>query len=106
MVILREQAAGTRVTLLEGLEGIGLSLEDLQTAPIELGSAEGIIVAVEAGWGISWASMVAARRAFEMGNIQIVEEELSLKKAGDICHLWLVILRTMLPTCPLLHFSQ
>jgi len=80
-VILREQAAGTRVTLEEGLERIGLSLGDLRPAPMELGSAEGIIAAVEAGWGISWVSMVAAQRAFEMGKIRIVEVEgLSLRR--------------------------
>ena len=42
---------------------------------MELGSAEGVIAAVEAGWGISWVSMVAARRAIEMGKIRTVEVE-------------------------------
>ena len=84
-VILREQAAGTRVTMLEGLERIGLSLDDFRTAPIELGSAEGVIAAVEAGWGISWVSMVAAKRAFEMGKIQIVEVDgLSLSRTINL----------------------
>jgi DNA-binding transcriptional LysR family regulator len=80
-VILREEAAGTRVTMLEGLERIGLSLDDLRVAPMELGSAEGVIAAVEAGWGISWVSMVAAQRAFEMGKIRTIEVEgLSLRR--------------------------
>jgi DNA-binding transcriptional LysR family regulator len=70
-VILREESAGTRVVLLEGLEQIGLKVDDLKVAPIELGAAEGIIAAVEAGWGISWVSMVAAQRAFEMGKIRL-----------------------------------
>ncbi len=74
-VILREESAGTRVALLEKLEQIGLKLDDLKVAPIELGAAEGIIAAVEAGWGISWVSMVAAQRAFEMGKIRLVEVE-------------------------------
>jgi DNA-binding transcriptional LysR family regulator len=74
-VILREESAGTRVALLEKLEQIGLKLDDLQVSPIELGAAEGIIAAVEAGWGISWVSMVAAQRAFEMGKIRLVEVE-------------------------------
>jgi DNA-binding transcriptional LysR family regulator len=69
---LREESAGTRVALLEGLEQIGLKVDDLKVAPIELGAAEGIIAAVEAGWGISWVSMVAAQRAFEMGKIRLV----------------------------------
>lgn len=80
-IILREEAAGTRVALLEGLGRIGLSLEDFHLAPIELGAAEGILSAVEAGWGISWVSMVAAQRAFEMGKIRTVEVEgLSLQR--------------------------
>ena len=74
-LILREESAGTRVTLLEGLERAGLSLGDFRLAPLELGVAEGIISAVEAGWGISWVSMVAAQRAFEMGKIRIIEVE-------------------------------
>jgi DNA-binding transcriptional LysR family regulator len=80
-VILREEAAGTRVALLEGLEQIGVKLDDLEVAPIELGAAEGIISAVEAGWGISWVSMVAAQRAFEVGRIRLIEVEgLSLRR--------------------------
>jgi len=74
-IILREEAAGTRVAVLEKLEQIGLTLDDLQIAHIELGAAEGIVSAVEAGWGISWVSMVAARRAFELGQIRLVEVE-------------------------------
>jgi DNA-binding transcriptional LysR family regulator len=74
-LILREESAGTRVTMLEGLEQAGLSLDDFKVAAIELGAAEGIISAVEAGWGISWVSQVAARRAFEMGKIRVLEVE-------------------------------
>jgi DNA-binding transcriptional LysR family regulator len=80
-IILREQAAGTRVTMLKGLESAGLSLDDFRVAAMELGSAESVIAAVEAGWGISWVSMVAARRAIEMGKIRTVEvEALSLRR--------------------------
>ncbi len=74
-VILREEAAGTRVTLLEGLEHIGMRLDDLNVAPVELGAAESIISAVEAGCGISWVSMVAAQRAVELGKIRLIEVE-------------------------------
>jgi DNA-binding transcriptional LysR family regulator len=80
-VILREEAAGTRIALLEGLEQIGLKPDDLKVAPIELGTAESIISAVEAGWGISWVSMVAAQRAVEMGKIRLIEVDgLSLRR--------------------------
>ncbi len=74
-VILREEAAGTRIALLEGLEHTGVKPDDLNVAPIELGTAESIISAVEAGWGISWVSMVAAQRAAEVGKIRLVEVE-------------------------------
>jgi len=80
-IILREEAAGTRVALLEGLERVSLLLDDFHLAPIELGAAEGIIAAVEAGWGLSWVSIVAAQRAFETGKIRTVEVEgLSLQR--------------------------
>ncbi|HVP21696.1 MAG TPA: LysR family transcriptional regulator [Anaerolineaceae bacterium] len=80
-VILREEAAGTRIALLEGLENIGIGQNDLKVAPIVLGTAESIISAVEAGWGISWVSMVAAQRAVEMGKIRLIEVEgLSLRR--------------------------
>jgi len=58
-----------------------LSLDDFRQSPIELGAAEGVISAVEAGWGISWVSMVVAQRAFEMGKLRTVEVEgLSLQR--------------------------
>ena len=80
-VIFREEAAGTRIALLEGLEHVGVKLDDLKVAPIELGAAESIISAVEAGWGISWVSMVAAQRAVELGKIRLIEVEgLSLRR--------------------------
>jgi DNA-binding transcriptional LysR family regulator len=72
---LREEAAGTRIALLEGLEQIGVKPADLKIARIELGAADGIISAVEAGWGISWVSMVAAQRAVEVGKIRLIEVE-------------------------------
>ena len=80
-VIFREPAAGTRIALLEGLEQAGLKPSDLNIARIELGAAEGIISAVEAGCGISWVSMVAAQRAVELGKIRLIEVEgLSLRR--------------------------
>lgn len=74
-IILREEHAGTRVTMLEELESAGLDLDSLQFAPFELGAAEGVIAAVRAGWGISWVSKVAAMCAVEMGKIGIVQVE-------------------------------
>ena len=80
-IVLREEAAGTRLALLEGLERAGLKPGDLKVAPIELGAAESIISAVEAGWGISWVSMVAAQRAVELGKIRLIEVEgLSMRR--------------------------
>ena len=80
-VILREEAAGTRIALLEGLEHVGVKGNDIKVAPIEFGAAESIIAAVEAGCGISWVSMVAAQRAVEIGKIRLIEVEgLSLRR--------------------------
>lgn len=74
-IIFREDLAGTRVAMLEGLEKAGLCVDQLKVAPIELGAAEGVIAAVEAGCGISWVSRIAASHPAEMGKIGIIEVE-------------------------------
>jgi len=71
-IIMHAEAAGTRPTMLESLERVGLSLDDLRVT-MELGSAEGVIAAVEAGCGIAWVSTVAVQRALELGRIRTVE---------------------------------
>lgn len=81
-IILREEHAGTRETMLEGLESVGLSQDAMRFAPFELGAPEGVVAAIEAGWGISWVSKVAAWRACEMGRVGIVQVEgLRLRRA-------------------------
>lgn len=71
-IVLREESSGTRLTMLEGMERVGLTVDELNIAQMQLGSPEGIIAAVEAGWGISWLSRIAAGRAVASERIAIV----------------------------------
>jgi DNA-binding transcriptional LysR family regulator len=66
--ILREETAGTRRVMQTGLLEHNVRLADLDTV-MELGSAEAIVTAVEAGIGIAFISRIVARRAISVGHI-------------------------------------
>jgi DNA-binding transcriptional LysR family regulator len=72
--ILREKGAATRQVVLDALAEQGIAPEDLRVA-MELGSAEGVEAAVEAGHGISFVSRVAAERGLELGRIKTIPVE-------------------------------
>ncbi|MCL4487738.1 MAG: selenium metabolism-associated LysR family transcriptional regulator [Chloroflexi bacterium] len=72
--ILREGGAATRQLVLSTLAGCGISSDQLRV-PMELGSAEAVEAAVEAGHGVSIVSRVAVRRGLEMGRIKTVGVE-------------------------------
>jgi LysR family transcriptional regulator, transcriptional activator of the cysJI operon len=73
-VILREEAAGTRDVLMEGLRQHDI-LPDMLEVSMTLGNAEAIEMAVEEGLGISFVSRLAASRGLELGRIVEVEVE-------------------------------
>ncbi len=73
-MLLRESTSGTRKAMLEGLAACGISMEDLNIC-MELGNAEAIEMAVEAGLGISFVSVMAAAKGLELGRIQVVRVE-------------------------------
>ena len=71
-LILREENAGTREVLLEGLKQHDI-LPDMLNVVMKLGNAEAIEMAVEEGIGISFISRLAALRGLELGKVVEVE---------------------------------
>jgi len=67
-LILREEAAGTREVLMEGLLKRDISPEMLNVAMV-LGNAEAIGMAVEEGLGVAFISRLAAARGIALGRI-------------------------------------
>lgn len=73
-MILREEAAGTREVLMEGLLKHDISSDMLNVAMV-LGNAEAIGMAVEEGLGIAFISRLAAARGLALGRIVEVSVE-------------------------------
>ena len=73
-MILREELAGTREVLMDGLHAHDISPDMLNVAMV-LGNAEAIEIAVEEGLGIAFVSRLAAARGLELGRIVEVEVE-------------------------------
>ncbi len=73
-IILREEVAGTREVLMEGLRQHDISLDMLNVAMV-LGNAEAIEMAVEEELGIAFISRLAASRGLALGRIVEVKVE-------------------------------
>jgi DNA-binding transcriptional LysR family regulator len=71
-IILREEVAGTREVLMDGLRQHDI-LPDMLNVAMTLGNAEAIEMAVEEGLGIAFVSRLAASRGLELGRIVEVE---------------------------------
>jgi DNA-binding transcriptional LysR family regulator len=67
-LILREEAAGSREVLVDGLRQFDISPDMLKVAMV-LGNAEAIEMAVEEGIGVAFISRLAAARGLELGRI-------------------------------------
>lgn len=67
--VIRESGSGTRLVFERELKNLGLSIKDVNVA-LELGSAEGIITAVEAGLGLSVVSRWAASHALALKRVK------------------------------------
>ena len=72
--IMRDDTAGTRQVMLEGLIEHEIHLDDLNIV-MELGNAEAIEMAVEEGIGVSIVSRLVAQRGVDLGRIKVVEVE-------------------------------
>lgn len=73
-MILREEVAGTREVLFEGLMKCDISPDMLNIAMV-LGNAEAIEMAVEEGLGIAFISRLAAARGLDLGRVVEVAVE-------------------------------
>jgi DNA-binding transcriptional LysR family regulator len=73
-IILREEAAGTREVLLDGLVKHDISADMLNVAMV-LGNAEAIEMAVEEELGIAFVSRLAASRGIALGRVVEVSVE-------------------------------
>jgi DNA-binding transcriptional LysR family regulator len=73
-LIMREENAGTREVLFDGLRQHDI-LPDMLTVVMTLGNAEAIEMAVEERIGISFVSRLAAARGLELGRIVEVTVE-------------------------------
>lgn len=79
-VILREETAGSRQLLEEGLRQHGITLDQLRVV-LELGSAEAIQTAVEEGTGVGFVSCSVAWRGLTLGlTHQVKVDGLSLRR--------------------------
>ncbi|HEY62440.1 MAG TPA: LysR family transcriptional regulator [Anaerolineae bacterium] len=67
-LIMREESAGTREVLMDGLKAHNIS-PDMLNIIMELGNAESIEMAVEEGIGISFISHLAAMRGLALGTV-------------------------------------
>ena len=67
-VILREPTSGTRRVLMTELAKHDISLDDLRIY-LEMGNAEAIVRTVEAGYGVSFVSTLAAEWALKVGRV-------------------------------------
>jgi len=72
--IIRDDTAGTRQVMMEGLLEHGVHLDDLNVV-MELGNAEAIEMAVEEGIGVSIVSRLVAQRGVDLGRIKMLEIE-------------------------------
>ena len=79
-MILREEIAGTREVLVEGLQGHDISPDMLNIAMV-MGNAEAIVMAVGEGIGVAFVSRLAALRDLELGNvIEVAVSGMSLRR--------------------------
>lgn len=79
--IMREEGSGTRATLAEGLDAIGLALDQLHTV-LTLGSSEAVALSVQQGIGVSFISRTVVERLVPEGVVAVSVEDLEL--AQDI----------------------
>jgi len=69
--ILRDRESGTRQEVEAALQRVGLSVSDLNLV-MEIGNAEAISMAVEAGIGVAFVPRSVARRGIQLGKIKEV----------------------------------
>ena len=77
--IMREQSSGTMATVYDGLAGVGVSREDLETLLV-LGNPEAIALAVQEGLGVGFVSSIVVDKLVRDGVAVIDVRGLSLER--------------------------
>ncbi len=78
--VMREPSSGTYLALKEGLDQVGLDVEQLESVLV-LGNSEAVIMAVEEGIGLGFVPRVAAERCMALGRVKMVPlEGLSMRR--------------------------
>jgi DNA-binding transcriptional LysR family regulator len=73
-LLVREQGSGSRRVMEQALEKAGLRCKDLHIA-MTLDTTEGLLSAVEAGLGVTFASEWSLRNQIALGTLKVVEVE-------------------------------
>jgi len=71
--ILRHEGSGTRKVMEQKLKERGIDVSKELKVAMELGTTEAIINGVGGGWGISFVSQLAAKKAVDVGQVKIVK---------------------------------
>jgi DNA-binding transcriptional LysR family regulator len=71
-LLVREKGSGSRSSLEEHLNRIGLTLDSLNIIA-EIGSSQALIQAVKAGMGLAFASQISIRDEIERGTLKAVK---------------------------------
>lgn len=71
-IIMREEVSGTCETVMQGIKHFGIT-PDMLNVTMELGSSDGIEMAVECGVGIAFVSEMVAARGLAFGRVKKVE---------------------------------
>ena len=77
--IMREQSSGTMATVYDGLAGVGVSRDDLETLLV-LGNPEAIALAVQEGLGVGFVSSIVVDKLVRDGVAVIDVRGLSLER--------------------------
>lgn len=81
-IIVREETSGTRRIMKAELARFDISLDDLKIF-LEVGTAEGIVELVAAGYGISFVANLISRNAMLLGKIKRVKVEgINMRRAN------------------------
>jgi len=83
-IIMREEVSGTCETVMQGIKKYGIT-PDMLNVTMELGSSDGIEMAVECGVGIAFVSEMVAARGLAFGRVKKVEVQgLDLRRTVHI----------------------
>ena len=86
-LLMREFGSGSRRVVEQALAGVGLKPKNLRVS-MELNSTEGLLSAVEAGFGVTFVSRWAVRNQLALGTLKLAHiTELKLARRFSVAYL-------------------